>query len=125
MRVEAPRVRALVLAAGAGSRFGGRKLEARVDGKPILQHVLDALAEAGLRWPLDVVTRRPVGYRLEGDRATAWLAGFDGKDDGGHSPYLDLLQATIAPGTDLIYRTFEMPPTLRTLGATSSARPGP
>ncbi len=85
----------------------------------------DALAEAGLRWPLDVVTRRPVGYRLEGDRATAWLAGFDGKDDGGHSPYLDLLQATIAPGTDLIYRTFEMPPTLRTLGATSPARPGP
>jgi len=85
----------------------------------------DALAEAGLRWPLDVVTRRPVGYRLEGDRATAWLAGFDGKDDGGHSPYLDLLQATIAPGTDLIYRTFELQPTLRTLGATSPARPDP
>jgi len=85
----------------------------------------EALAEAGLRWPIDPVTRRPVGYRLEGDRATAWLAGFDGKDDGGHSPYLDLLQATIAPGTDLVYRTLEMPPTLRTLGASSSAHPGP
>ena len=55
MRVEALRVRALVLAAGAGSRFGGRKVEARVDGKPILQHVLDALAEAGLERPIAVV----------------------------------------------------------------------
>jgi hypothetical protein len=84
-----------------------------------------ALAEAGLRWPLDVVTQRQAGYRLEGDRTIAWLAGFDGKDDGGHAPYLDLVQATIAPGTDLIYRTFEMPPTLRTLGASSPAPPGP
>jgi hypothetical protein len=79
----------------------------------------DALAQAGLPWPVDLVTRRPVGYRLEGDRATAWLAGFDGKDDGGHVPYLDLVQATIAPGTDLVYRTAETPPTLRTLGAGS------
>lgn len=37
-----------MLAAGAGSRFGGRKLEARLAGRPILQHVLDALARAGL-----------------------------------------------------------------------------
>lgn len=50
-----PRVRAIVLAAGAGSRFGGRKLEARVGGKPVLQHVLDVLAEAGLADPLVIV----------------------------------------------------------------------
>lgn len=50
-----PRVRAVVLAAGAGSRFGGRKLEARVAGRPILQHVLDVLAEAGLPDPIVVV----------------------------------------------------------------------
>jgi CTP:molybdopterin cytidylyltransferase MocA len=50
-----PRVRVLVLAAGAGSRFGGGKLEARVDGKPLLQHVLDALVEAGLEAPVVVV----------------------------------------------------------------------
>jgi hypothetical protein len=81
-----------------------------------------ALAEAGLRWPLDVATRRPVGYRLEGDGATAWLAGFDGRDDGGHAPYLDLVQATIAPGTDLVYRLGEIPPTLRTFGR---GRPSP
>jgi CTP:molybdopterin cytidylyltransferase MocA/SAM-dependent methyltransferase len=51
----APTVRAVVLAAGAGSRFGGRKLDARFDGKPVLQHVLDALADAGIEDPLVVV----------------------------------------------------------------------
>jgi len=50
-----PRVRTIVLAAGAGSRFGGRKLGAGLDGKPVLQHVLDALAGAGLDDPIVVV----------------------------------------------------------------------
>lgn len=45
----------MVLAAGAGSRFGGRKLEARFGGRPVLQHVLDALAAAGLDDPIVVV----------------------------------------------------------------------
>ena len=38
----------LVLAAGAGSRFGGGKLLASVGGRPVIQHVLDALAGAGI-----------------------------------------------------------------------------
>ena len=38
----------LVLAAGAGSRFGGGKLLATIAGRPVLQHVRDALAEAGV-----------------------------------------------------------------------------
>ncbi len=42
------RTAAIVLAAGAGSRFGGGKLLAPLEGRPILQHVLDRLAEAGL-----------------------------------------------------------------------------
>ncbi|MBA3877608.1 MAG: hypothetical protein C0498_11885 [Anaerolinea sp.] len=46
---------AVVLAAGAGRRFGGGKLLAHLDGRPILQHVLDALAEAGIEDPVVVV----------------------------------------------------------------------
>ena len=42
------RCAAVVLAAGAGSRFGGGKLLAPLEGRPILQHVLDRLAESGL-----------------------------------------------------------------------------
>lgn len=48
-------VRAVVLAAGAGSRFGGRKLEARIAGRPLLQHALDALAAAGIPDPIVVL----------------------------------------------------------------------
>jgi CTP:molybdopterin cytidylyltransferase MocA/SAM-dependent methyltransferase len=44
----AGRVAAVVLAAGAGSRFGGGKLLAPVEGRPILQHVLDRLAASGV-----------------------------------------------------------------------------
>jgi molybdenum cofactor cytidylyltransferase len=42
------RFAALVLAAGASSRFGSPKSLARLDGRPILEHVLDALREAGI-----------------------------------------------------------------------------
>jgi CTP:molybdopterin cytidylyltransferase MocA len=41
-------VAAVVLAAGAGTRFGGGKLLARLDSRPILQHVLDRLADVPL-----------------------------------------------------------------------------
>ena len=44
----AERTAALVLAAGTGSRFGGGKLLAPLRGHPLLQHVLDQLAEAGV-----------------------------------------------------------------------------
>lgn len=37
-----------MLAAGAGSRFGGGKLLASLGGRPVLQHVLDRLAETGV-----------------------------------------------------------------------------
>jgi CTP:molybdopterin cytidylyltransferase MocA/SAM-dependent methyltransferase len=46
---------AIVLAAGAGRRFGGGKLLASLEGRPILQHVLDALAAAGVEDPVVVV----------------------------------------------------------------------
>jgi CTP:molybdopterin cytidylyltransferase MocA/SAM-dependent methyltransferase len=58
------KVGAVVLAAGAGSRFGGAKLEARLDGKPVLQHVLDALAQAGVDDPV-IVTAVPLTAEIE------------------------------------------------------------
>jgi molybdenum cofactor cytidylyltransferase len=42
------RVVALVLAAGGSSRFGSPKLLAALEGRPVLQHVLDTLAGTGL-----------------------------------------------------------------------------
>lgn len=44
-----PRVAAVVLAAGSGSRFDGpeHKLEALIDGRAVLDHTLDAVCAAG------------------------------------------------------------------------------
>jgi molybdenum cofactor cytidylyltransferase len=39
---------AVILAAGAGSRFGGGKTRAPLDGRPLLAHVLAAVREAGV-----------------------------------------------------------------------------
>jgi CTP:molybdopterin cytidylyltransferase MocA len=44
-----------VLAAGAGRRFGGNKQLADLEGRPLLQHVLDALARAGIDDPVVVL----------------------------------------------------------------------
>jgi CTP:molybdopterin cytidylyltransferase MocA len=41
-------IAAVVLAAGAGSRFGGGKLTAPLEGRPILGHVVEAARAAGL-----------------------------------------------------------------------------
>lgn len=46
---------AIVLAAGSGSRFGGGKLLASLGGRPILQHVLDALDQGGIADPTVVI----------------------------------------------------------------------
>ncbi len=39
---------AVILAAGAGSRFGGGKIRASLDGRPLLAHVLASVREAGV-----------------------------------------------------------------------------
>jgi molybdenum cofactor cytidylyltransferase len=44
----------LILAAGLSTRFGGDKLSAELDGRPLLQHVIDAAADVPLT-PLVVV----------------------------------------------------------------------
>lgn len=61
--IEAARVGAVVLAAGAGSRFGGGKLSALLDGRPVLQHVLDTVA--GVGFGVVVVVVGADGDRLE------------------------------------------------------------
>lgn len=48
-------VTAVVLAAGAGRRFGGGKLLAEVGGRPLIQHVLLNLAEAPVGETIAVV----------------------------------------------------------------------
>ncbi|CAN5601204.1 hypothetical protein BH23CHL7_BH23CHL7_21150 [soil metagenome] len=47
----------LILAAGASIRFGTDKLAAQLRGRPVLQHVLDAAADAALH-PIVVVIAR-------------------------------------------------------------------
>jgi CTP:molybdopterin cytidylyltransferase MocA/SAM-dependent methyltransferase len=60
----------LVLAAGLGTRFGGGKLLAQLAGRPVLQHVLDALAAAGVGEVVVVLGRDAA--TVEG--AIAWRA---------------------------------------------------
>jgi CTP:molybdopterin cytidylyltransferase MocA/SAM-dependent methyltransferase len=60
----------LVLAAGAGSRFGGGKLLAPIGGRPVLQHVLDALATAGVGEVVVVLGRDAVDV----EAAITWRA---------------------------------------------------
>ena len=64
------KVVALVLAAGASRRFGSPKLIASLLGRPLLQHVLDAVAGAGLDDVVVVLGERAA----EVEQAMAWRA---------------------------------------------------
>lgn len=65
------RIAAVILAAGAGSRFGGGKLLAPLAGRPVLQHVLDAVAASGIGATVVVLgddapaLERSIGWRAE------------------------------------------------------------
>jgi molybdenum cofactor cytidylyltransferase len=62
------KVVAVVLAAGASTRFGSPKLLAKLEARPVLQHVLDAIASAGVA---DVVVVLGDGHGAT-ERAIAW-----------------------------------------------------
>jgi len=64
------KVLAVVLAAGAGRRFGSTKMIAPLAGRPLLQHVLDATAEAGLTDVVVVLGDEAAAIR----GAVAWRA---------------------------------------------------
>ncbi len=86
------KVIAIVLAAGASSRFGSPKLLAPLNGRPVLQHTLDALAtsghantvvvlgadaaaiEAGITWRTE---RRVVNPRPEDGLSSSLRVGLD------------------------------------------------
>jgi molybdenum cofactor cytidylyltransferase len=55
----------LILAAGEGRRFGGDKLAAPLDGRPLLQHVVDAAVAAHLTPILAVISavERAIDWR--------------------------------------------------------------
>jgi molybdenum cofactor cytidylyltransferase len=95
----------LVLAAGAGTRFGGRKQLADVAGRPLLDHVLDAMGRA----PLDRVVvvlgdgSREVleGVDLQGARAVLcerWRDGQSASLRAGVDALADCRAAVIALG---------------------------
>lgn len=74
-------VAGVVLAAGAGSRFGGTKQLARLEGRPLVAHVVATAVEAGLE-PVLVV----VGHDAEAVTAavggTARIVVNPGHDEG-------------------------------------------
>jgi len=58
---------AVILAAGVGSRFGGGKVRAPLEGRPLLAHVLAAVREAGIGRVV-VVLGRDAGAVLDAVR---------------------------------------------------------
>ncbi len=74
--IEARTTVGLVLAAGTATRFGGGKVLADLDGRPLLAHVLAAARRAGLGSLMVVLGRdaAAVERAMHRDDATAWAA---------------------------------------------------
>ena len=68
----APRCGAIVLAAGLSRRMGSNKLLADLHGKPLVTHVVDAIAAAGL--PAPIIVLGPAAEKVQ-----ACLADRDAK----------------------------------------------
>lgn len=75
-------VRAIVLAAGAGRRFGGPKQVAPLGGRPLLAHAIGSVLAAGLARPVVVLGARAAEVRAAVDlsevevvEAAGWETG--------------------------------------------------
>ncbi len=107
------RVAAIVLAAGAGSRFGGGKLLAAVDGRPLLQHVLDRLAEARVDDVIVVLGADAAAI----EAAIEWRAErrvVNPEPERGLASSLAIGRAALGPGTGAVLIALGDQPTLRT-----------
>jgi len=97
-------VAGLVLAAGSGTRFGGGKVRAPLEGRPLVGHVLAAAREAGLARIVLVLGRDAVDVRaalVAADRGAleGMLVAVNGAPERGlaSSLRLGLAAATAAP----------------------------
>lgn len=123
-RDSAGTIAGIVLAAGAGSRFGGGKLLAPLAGRPILQHVLDRLADAGIGDVIVVLGRDAPAI----ERAIAWRAEHrvvNPEPERGLSSSLLIGMAALPPGADAVLIALGDQPlvTAATIRALLDARP--
>lgn len=110
------RVVAVVLAAGAASRFGSNKLLAPMDGRPLLQHALDAVAAAGVD---DVV----VVLGAEADAVEAAIA-WRGERRVVNGRPQDGLSSSLRVGLDAAVEVPDAEAALVVLGDQPQLRPG-
>jgi molybdenum cofactor cytidylyltransferase len=108
------KVVAVVLAAGASTRFGSPKLLAPLGGRPLLQHALDAVAGAGLADAIVVLGRG--AHDVEA--AIAWRSErrvVNPRPEDGLSSSLrvGLATAMADPGTDAVLVVLGDQPALR------------
>ena len=69
-----PRIGYLIMAAGNASRFGSNKLAAKVDGKMLIEHALEALERAGFTVAVNRELPPNDGCVSYGQAVVAWAA---------------------------------------------------
>jgi molybdenum cofactor cytidylyltransferase len=127
--VTGPRATAIVLAAGGATRFGGGKLVAELDGRPILQWVLDALDAARID---DVIVVLGDGAD-EVEAAVAWRAERRVRNPdpaAGLASSVRIGLAAVPPATDVVLialgdQPLVRPEVARTLVARAAVGPRP
>jgi molybdenum cofactor cytidylyltransferase len=71
---------AVVLAAGAGSRFGGAKVAATIAGTPVVRHVVDRLRKAGIQDVVVTAGEHVAAIRAALDGSGARIVSVEGND---------------------------------------------